>query len=120
MIRKATAADLDGVSAIYEAVLDREEATGCRWTNWERGVYPCRATAEKALKEGTLYPILYRLEDDGLIRAAWSPAGGRAAPKKIYTATEAGAREQRRRRALWSQFAGVVSAMLQGGLDDEA
>lgn len=72
------------------------------------------------LKEGTLYPILYRLEDDGLIRAAWSQAGGRAAPKKIYTATEAGAREQRRRRALWSQFAGVVSAMLQGGLDDEA
>lgn len=55
MIRKATAADLDAVAAIYEAVLDREEATGCRWTNWERGVYPCRATAEKALKEGTLY-----------------------------------------------------------------
>lgn len=55
MIRKATAADLDAVAAIYEAVLDREEATGCRWTNWERGVYPCRATAEKALKEKTLY-----------------------------------------------------------------
>ena len=55
MIRKATAADLDAVSAIYEAVLDQEEATGCRWTNWERGVYPCRATAAKALKEGTLY-----------------------------------------------------------------
>ena len=55
MFRKAAAADLDAVSAIYEAVLDQEEATGCRWTNWERGVYPCRATAEKALKEGTLY-----------------------------------------------------------------
>ena len=55
MIRKATAADLDAVAAIYEAVLDREEATGCRWTNWERGVYPCRVTAEKALKEKTLY-----------------------------------------------------------------
>ena len=25
MIRKATAADLDGVAAVYEAVLDREE-----------------------------------------------------------------------------------------------
>ena len=24
-----------------------------------------------ALKEGTLYPILYRLEDDGLIEASW-------------------------------------------------
>ncbi|WP_297719124.1 GNAT family N-acetyltransferase [Intestinimonas sp.] len=55
MIRKAAAADLEAVSAIYEAVLDREEATGNRYTNWERGVYPCRATAEKALKEGTLY-----------------------------------------------------------------
>lgn len=55
MIRKATQADLDAVEAIYEAVLDREEATGCRWTNWERGVYPCRATAEAALAAGTLY-----------------------------------------------------------------
>ena len=59
MIRKATAADLDAVAAIYEAVLDREEATGCRWTNWERGVYPCRATAEKALRAGTHYDKLW-------------------------------------------------------------
>ena len=55
MIRKATAADLDGVAAVYEAVLDREEQTGCHWTNWQRGVYPCRATAERALADGTLY-----------------------------------------------------------------
>ena len=55
MIRKATAADLDGVAEIYTAILDREEATGHHWTNWQRGVYPCRATAEKALSAGTLY-----------------------------------------------------------------
>ena len=24
------------------------------------------------LKEGTLYPILYRLEDDGLVQSCWS------------------------------------------------
>ena len=24
------------------------------------------------LKEGTLYPILYRLEDDGMIQASWT------------------------------------------------
>lgn len=42
-------------------------------------------------KEGTLYPILYRLEDDGLIVSSWQTGGaGRAAPKKIYTATQAG------------------------------
>ena len=34
-----------------------------------------------ALKEGTLYPILYRLEDDGLIEAQWRTSGGRTAPK---------------------------------------
>ena len=28
------------------------------------------------LKEGTLYPILYRLEDDGLIEASWSQGQG--------------------------------------------
>lgn len=55
MIRKATAADLDGVAAVYEAVLNREEQTGCHWTNWQSGVYPCRATAERALADGTLY-----------------------------------------------------------------
>ena len=34
------------------------------------------------LKEGTLYPILYRLEDDGMIRSQWSTGEGRTAPKK--------------------------------------
>ena len=55
MIRKAAAGDLDQVSAVYEAILDLEEATGHHWTNWQRGVYPSRATAGKALQEGTLY-----------------------------------------------------------------
>jgi len=41
-----------------------------------------------ALKEGTLYPILYRLEDDGLIVSNWSAPEGRTAPKKMYAATE--------------------------------
>ncbi len=42
-------------------------------------------------KEGTLYPILYRLEDDGFIVSSWQTSGtGRAAPKKIYTATPSG------------------------------
>ena len=40
------------------------------------------------LKEGTLYPILYRLEDDGMITATWSQGAGKTTPKKMYTATE--------------------------------
>ena len=70
-----------------------------------------------ALKEGTLYPILYRLEDDGFVAAAWSAGEGRAAPKKIYTATEAGRAEALRRRALWGQFSKIVDGMGRNGYD---
>ena len=47
------------------------------------------------LREGTLYPILYRLEDDGLIEA-------------IYSATEKGREENERRLGLWAGFRTAV------------
>ena len=68
-----------------------------------------------SLKEGTLYPILYRLEDDGMIRSQWSTGEGRAAPKKIYEATEAGRAENLRRQRVWQEFDETVNAFLQGG-----
>lgn len=64
------------------------------------------------LKEGTLYPILYRLEDDGLIAAKWSQGEGRAAPKKIYEATEKGREENIRRQLVWREFAQTVDHFL--------
>ena len=36
-----------------------------------------------AIKEGTLYPALHRMEDAGYITAAWE-AEGRTAPRKYY------------------------------------
>lgn len=67
------------------------------------------------LKEGTLYPILYRLEDDGMIRSQWSTGEGRTAPKKIYEATDAGQTENLRRQRVWREFDDTVNAFLQGG-----
>ena len=61
------------------------------------------------LKEGTLYPILYRLEDDGMITAAWSQGEGKSTPKKMYTATEAGQVERHRRRDIWNHFYQTVN-----------
>lgn len=66
------------------------------------------------LKEGTLYPILYRLEDDGLIQAKWSQGEGRVAPKKIYEATSAGRKENERRQDIWKEFALTVNGFLEG------
>lgn len=41
-------------------------------------------------RHGTLYPILHRLEADGLIRGSWSKGDGRR--KKVYALTAAGRR----------------------------
>ena len=68
-----------------------------------------------ALKEGTLYPILYRLEDDGMIVAKWSQGEGRVAPKKMYEATEQGILENHRRQRLWQDFSQTVNRFLTGG-----
>lgn len=71
------------------------------------------------LKEGTLYPILYRLEDEGLIAAKWSQGQGRTAPKKMYEATEAGWQENLRRQVLWMDFQQTVNTFLTGGNNRE-
>ena len=68
-----------------------------------------------ALKEGTLYPILYRLEDDGLIQSSWSQGEGRVAPKKMYTATEKGQQERERRWQIWGDFVRAVAGFNQEG-----
>lgn len=63
--RKATAADIDAVTAIYDAILAEEEA-GRATTGWKRGIYPVRATAEAALARDDLFVA----ELDGKVAAA--------------------------------------------------
>lgn len=53
-IRKATAADLDAIDAIYDRIHDEEER-GDVTIGWVRGVYPSRATAQEALGRGDLF-----------------------------------------------------------------
>lgn len=64
MIRPALETDLAAVSAIYEAILDHEDATGLHYTGWERGSYPTAATARDIFDAGTLY---VGADDDGTI-----------------------------------------------------
>lgn len=69
------------------------------------------------LKEGTLYPILYRLEDDGMIASSWSQPTGRSAPKKMYSATPKGQQERHRRAQVWNTFSATVNGFYQGRTD---
>ena len=68
-----------------------------------------------SLKEGTLYPILYRLEDDGLITSSWSEPQGRSAPKKMYIVTEAGRSNCRERWKIWQDFSCTVNSFNRKG-----
>lgn len=68
-----------------------------------------RHTSEGVLevKEGTLYPLLHRLEDSGHILATWE-AEGRSRPRKYYVITPDGRTYLAMLRAEWS---GLVDAM---------
>ena len=54
MIRKATAADLDGIEIIYERIHCAEEK-GEVTTGWQRNIYPTRETAKAALERDDLF-----------------------------------------------------------------
>ena len=63
------------------------------------------------LKEGTLYPVLYRLENARLIQARWeTPARG--VPRKYYQLTEAGAERLQELVTEWRGFASIVNRLL--------
>lgn len=66
------------------------------------------------IKEGTLYPILYRLEDDGMIRSEWSIPKDKDVSKKYYVITEQGRGTLDELVTLWSEFSAVVRKMLEG------
>jgi PadR family transcriptional regulator, regulatory protein PadR len=55
------------------------------------------------VKGGTLYPLLARLEGDGLIAHHWEPSES-GPPRKCYGLTEAGHTRLRDARAQWIAF----------------
>ena len=66
------------------------------------------------LKEGSLYPALYRLEATGQIKAAWEnqPHGRRGARRRIYQLTTKGRKNLEDGRAQWQQFVKVIGRIL--------
>src|SRR5215204_5906332 len=66
------------------------------------------------LKEGSLYPALYRLEAAGEVKADWEaePHGRRGARRRIYRLTPKGLRKLDQGRVEWQQFVRVVGGIL--------
>lgn len=65
------------------------------------------------LKEGTLYPVLYRLEDNGLIESySVIPKEERKVPRKYYRITPKGIEAYRDQINLWKCFYGITNKIL--------
>lgn len=65
------------------------------------------------LKEGTLYPILHRLEGQGFLQARWEtmPSG---MERRYYALTQAGRKALRDRLNEWAGFAKAVGRVTAG------
>ncbi len=64
------------------------------------------------LKEGTLYPILYRLEDEGLVESRWSGAAHKQIPRKYYLMTDKGRQTLQEMRQSWRQIVDGVERLM--------
>jgi PadR family transcriptional regulator PadR len=64
------------------------------------------------IQQGSLYPALHRLEDQGLIRAEWGTSENNRRAK-YYSLTPQGHRRLTEDTASWRHFAAAVQLVLQ-------
>jgi len=65
------------------------------------------------LKEGTLYPILYRLEDDKYVESKWSEAIGKKVPRKYYVITQEGREALREIEKIWREITSSAAMIME-------
>ena len=73
-----------------------------------------QALAERGMpiEEGTLYPLLRRLEGQGLLDSRWQVDGG--PPRRYYELSPKGTELFRELSAAWGSLASVMDTLLEG------
>lgn len=72
-----------------------------------------RTNGALEITDGTLYPVLYRLERGGYVTVRWETPE-RGVPRKYYRLTETGRGELERLRREWTTFATAMTSLLSG------
>jgi PadR family transcriptional regulator PadR len=67
------------------------------------------------LNQGSLYPALHKLEDEGLIAGTWIIAKDTRRRVKEYRLTRAGRRVLARHTAEWRAYVRAIDLVLAGG-----
>ena len=75
-------------------------------------------------KEGTVYPVLYRLESANLIQSRTALAAANGGLKKFYSITEVGERTLNEMITFWQEYIKCVNSFIGpddkgGALDDK-
>jgi transcriptional regulator len=75
-----------------------------------------RETSRQVLSvnQGSLYPALHRLEEEGWITAEWGTSENNRRAR-FYRLTATGRRQLARETQSWRQYTGAVQWVLQGG-----
>jgi DNA-binding PadR family transcriptional regulator len=63
-------------------------------------------------RAGTVYPVLHKLEQEGLIKGEWDSQAGRQS-RRHYTITEKGRKALSRRLTTWAEFTAAMNLVLQ-------
>ncbi len=63
------------------------------------------------MSEGTVYPLLKRLKDEGLLSTYWAESR-EGPPRKYYRVSEEGRRAYHEMRAQWNAFSQAIHTML--------
>lgn len=71
-----------------------------------------------SVETNTLYPLLRRLESQGLLKSEWDVSGGK--PRKYYIITETGSSIYKKLRCQWLKNAESMEKLLSGSTDPEA
>jgi DNA-binding PadR family transcriptional regulator len=75
------------------------------------------AAAGLETEEGTLYPLLRRLETQGLLRSEWDTAGAR--PRKYYELSDEGRQALPKLELVWREITGVVTKIIEAETPSE-
>ena len=63
------------------------------------------------IRQGSLYPALYRLEKRGVLKATWKTVGGREA--RFYSLTAAGRKQLETETESWERLCAAVRLVLE-------
>ncbi|WP_406864574.1 PadR family transcriptional regulator [Streptomyces sp. HUAS MG47] len=66
------------------------------------------------VREGSIYPLLARLERGGLVDSYRAASASGGAPRKYYRLTDTGRAALAEGRTAWQSFAGPVTRILDG------